>query len=129
MLHGTTLNQIQDIYGVFYRAARQVLADIDPQETICIETTNPIFSGVWDYPVPVDLKGNKIIDIAPQINRLPSQIANQSYNQQFDTTKYPSWKLVSKKSKQWMGKEIRYKQAKRLPEYIYMRWLVKKRPK
>jgi hypothetical protein len=87
MLHGTTLNQIQDIYGVFYRAARQVLADIDPQETICIETTNPIFSGVWDYPVPVDLKGNKIIDLRPQVNRNLWDVFVQRYSQEFDLKK------------------------------------------
>lgn len=87
MLHGTTLNQIQDLYGVFYRAGRQIISDIDPQETICIETTNPIFSGVFDYPCPTDLKGNKIIDLRPQVNRNMWDIFVQRYSQQFDVEK------------------------------------------
>ena len=33
ILHGTTLNQITDLYGVFNRAARRVIGDVDPQET------------------------------------------------------------------------------------------------
>ena len=33
LLHGTTLNQIEDIYGVYRRAGSQLLLDLDPQET------------------------------------------------------------------------------------------------
>ena len=87
MLHGTTLNQIADLYSVFYRAGRQILADCDPQETKCIETTQPIFSGVWDYPAPTDLKGNRITDLYPQVNRNLWDIFLQYYGQQFDVNK------------------------------------------
>jgi hypothetical protein len=87
MLHGQTLNSIQDIYGVFYRAGRRLLADIDPQETKCIENTQPIFSGVWDYPVPTDLKGDKIVDLRPQVNRNIWDVFVQRYGQEFDLKK------------------------------------------
>lgn len=33
VLHGTTNNQIQNLDGVINRAARQLLLDLDPQET------------------------------------------------------------------------------------------------
>ncbi len=87
-LHGTTLNQIQNIDGIFNRAARQLLLDLDPQETKrIIETTTPIYSSVYDYACPADLKGNKVIDIRPQVGRLPSDIFVQLYNKPFDANK------------------------------------------
>jgi hypothetical protein len=68
-LHGTTLSQVENISGVFNRAARQLLLDIDPQETKRIEQlASPIFYQVYDYAPPADLKGQKIIDIFPQVN-------------------------------------------------------------
>ena len=92
MLHGTTLNQVTNLYGVFNRAAREVLLDIDPQETKrIVEFTNPIFYQVYDYECPSDLKGNKIIDIRPQILRYPRDVYSQAYNQAFDVAKFWTW--------------------------------------
>jgi len=88
MIHGTTNNQIQNFDGVINRSARQLLLDIDPQETKRqVEFVNPIFDTVYDYPIAADVKGNKIIDIYPQVNRLPRDIWTQAYNQAFDVTK------------------------------------------
>lgn len=88
MLHGTTTNQITNLDGLIYRAARQVLLDVDPQETIRItQFTNPIYTNVYDYALPSDLKGNKVIDIRPQVNRLSRDVYNQDYSQQFDLAK------------------------------------------
>lgn len=88
VLHGTTNNQIQNLDGVIDRAARQVLMDVDPQETKrTLEFVNPIFNSVHDYPIAADVKGNKIIDIFPQVQRLPRDIWTQAYNQQFDIAK------------------------------------------
>lgn len=88
VMHGTTNNQITNLDGVIDRAARQLLLDIDPQETKRIlEFVNPIFTQVYDYAVPVDLKGNKIIDIRPQVNRTSNDVFLQQYNQGFDITK------------------------------------------
>lgn len=88
MLHGTTPNQIQNLDGVIDRAARQLLLDLDPQETKRkVEFVAPIFNSVFDYPIAADVKGNKIIDIYPQVQRLPQDIWLQSYNQAFDVAK------------------------------------------
>lgn len=88
MLHGTTLNQITNLVGLENRAARQLLLDIDPQETKrVVEFVNPIFNTVYNYPIADDVKGNKLIDIFPQVQRLPWDVWSQSYNQAFDVTK------------------------------------------
>lgn len=86
--HGTTLNAVQNINSLIYRAARQVLEDVDPQETMRITPfTSAIYNSVYDYSLPVDLKGNKIVDIAPQVNRMQRDIFPQKYNQDFDVNK------------------------------------------
>lgn len=88
MLHGTTTSQIQNLTGVINRAARQLLLDVDPQETKrTLEFTAPIFNTVYDYPIAADVKGNKIIDVFPQVQRLPRDIWTQQYNQAFDVAK------------------------------------------
>lgn len=70
------------------RSARKLLLDVDPQETKrTVEFVNPIYNGVFDYPIAADVKGNKIIDIFPQVQRLPYDIWLQAYNQAFDVGK------------------------------------------
>ncbi len=88
VLHGTNLNKIQNLNGLHNRTARQLLLDIDPQETIRKTlTTTPLYNQVWDYACPSDLKGNRIIDISPQYIRDPSYVVGQEYNQDFDIAK------------------------------------------
>lgn len=88
VLHGTTTNQIQNLDGIINRAARTLLLDLDPQETKrMVEFVNPIFNSVYDYPIAADVKGNKIIDIYPQVQRIPQDIWTQAYNQAFDVAK------------------------------------------
>lgn len=88
VLHGTNLNKIQGLDNLHNRTARQLLADIDPMETIRKSlTTTPLYNQVWDYACPADLKSNRIIDISPQYYRDPSQIIGQQYNQDFDINK------------------------------------------
>ena len=88
MLHGTTTNKIQNLFGVYNRAARQLLLDVDPQETIRRSLmSNPIYDHIYDYVIPSDVKGNKIIDIRPQVNRSLRDRFLQNFNQQFDLTK------------------------------------------
>lgn len=96
VLHGTTNNQIQNLDGVINRAARQLLLDLDPQETKRItEFVNPIFNSVFDYPIAPDVKGNKLIDIYPQVQRLPWDIWTQAYNQAFDVAKQNVFSLLN----------------------------------
>lgn len=98
--HGTTANKIVDFDGLINRAARQVLLDVDPQETIrIVSLASPIFNSIWDYACPTDLKGNGIIDIRPQVNRTRLDIVGQVYNQAFDVSK--SLSLLPKTTVQW----------------------------
>ncbi len=96
VLHGTTTNQIQGLNNVINRAARQLLLDVDPQETKrVLEFASPLFNTVTDYAIAPDVKGNKIIDIRPQVNRLPRDIWGQSYNQAFDIAKQNVFSLAN----------------------------------
>jgi hypothetical protein len=96
VLHGTTLNQITNLDGVINRSARQLLLDLDPQETKrTVEFVNPIYNTVFDYPIAADVKGNKLIDIRPQVQRLPRDIWTQAYNQAFDVAKQNIFSLAN----------------------------------
>ncbi len=84
VLHGTTLNQITNLDGVINRAARKLLLDVDPQETIReIPFSTPVFDSVFEYALAPDVKGISILDIRPQVNRGTRDIFNQDYSQQF----------------------------------------------
>lgn len=88
MLHGTTLSQISGVNNLINRAAREVLLDVDPIETKrTVEISTPIFDDIWDYAVPSDLKGNRVIDIKPNSFRFPNDKFAQSYNKDFDINK------------------------------------------
>ena len=80
ILHGTSLNQIFDLTDVWNRAARRVLQDVDPAETKMDIQFGQVWDGVFDYALPVDVKGNKIIDLYPQANRLSTDNFGQTYN-------------------------------------------------
>ena len=84
MAHGTTLNSVQGLNQLIYRAGRKLLLDVDPQETIrFLPFASPIFDSVYDYALAPDVKGNAIIDIQPQGNRPASQVFGQTFEQQF----------------------------------------------
>ena len=87
MMHGTTLNQVTNLFGCYNRAARRIIHDVDPQETKVIETFGKVYDGVWDYPITASLKGNKIIDLFPQANRQLKDNFTQVYNKTFDLYK------------------------------------------
>jgi len=70
LLKGTTTDKITNLNEVFNRAARECLQDNDFQETRRIQQiTNAIYDSVYDYTLPSDLKGNKIVDVIKQVNR------------------------------------------------------------
>lgn len=89
VLHGTTLDQVVSPLGLINRGARNLMLDLDPQETKRIQQL-PIFNSVYDYPCFSDLKGNAAIDIFPQVNRQWSDYYSQQYNQDFDLSKQTS---------------------------------------
>jgi len=88
MMHGTTLDNIANQSGVFNRAARQLMADVDLFETKR-KTTTPltVFDSVYDYSAPANLKADKIIDIRKQAKRYSSDQFTQKYNEDFDANK------------------------------------------
>lgn len=85
VLHGTTIDQITNLYGLYNRAARQLLLDVDPMETKRIAPiANTVFNQVYSYPVPVDLKGNKIVNLFPQTYQNYQNNYTQTYNKNFN---------------------------------------------
>lgn len=94
-LHGTTLNKVTDIDGLINSGARDLLLDVDANETIrIIPLASQVFNSVYDYPAPTDLKGTRIIDIRPQVNRLADSVFGAVYNQSFDITKGNWWRDI-----------------------------------
>lgn len=87
MLHGTTVNQITDLFGVYNRAARRVIQDVDPQETKIVSQFGKVYDSVYDYALAVDVKGNKVVDLFPQANRNLQDNFSQVYNKNFDLWK------------------------------------------
>lgn len=90
--HGTTINKIPNIYGIANRTARAVLADVNPKETQRIVQLSQVFNNVFDYTIPIDVKGDDFVDIRPQAGRKPQDIFQQGYEQWFDAYKGVSWK-------------------------------------
>ena len=86
-LHGTTLNSIANINGLFNRAAGEVLADCDPIETIRFATPVQVFQNVNEYTCPTDLKGTGIIDVFKQSGEYPVPTTSQTYNYEFARSK------------------------------------------
>lgn len=97
--HGTTANKIPNVFGAINRAARQVLQDVDPKETQRIVSLSQVFNDVYDYPIPVDVKGDRIIDLRLQAGRTPADIFVQGYSLDFDA--YKSVSLTNKIITQW----------------------------
>lgn len=91
VMHGTTVNKLPNPYGMLNRTARAVLADVDPKETQRILQLSQVFNSVADYAAPVDLKGDRIVDIRPQGGRKPWDIYPQGYSQDFDANFNWSW--------------------------------------
>lgn len=86
-MHGSTLNQIQNLFGLYNRAARRIVELVDPQETKIVTQFGKVYNGVFDYPCPVDLKGNRVIDFYPQANRTLQDDYAQAYNKEFNLWK------------------------------------------
>ncbi len=92
VIHGTTVNKIPNVYGIINRAARTVLLDVDPKETQRIVQMTQVFDDVFDYPLPSDVKGDRIIDLQLQAGRTPWDVFTQGYAENFDANKLVSFK-------------------------------------
>lgn len=87
-LHGTSLSKLTAVYDLFAEAGWNVISEIDPAETIRItQLSGKIFDRVYDYALPADVKGNKVIDIRPQVNRTVSDNFSQWLEEEFDLKK------------------------------------------
>lgn len=87
-LHGTSTNKVQGLDDIMNRAAGKLLLDIDPIETVRIEEiSNALYDSVYDYILPSDLKGNKIIDIRPQVLRGAEDNLAHRFPKEFDIYK------------------------------------------
>ncbi len=88
VVHGTTANKIPQIYGQINRAARALLLDVDPKETQRItQLASQVFDDVFDYPIPADVKGDRIIDLRLTAGRVASEVFVQDYAVTFDSQK------------------------------------------
>lgn len=87
VVHGTTVNKVPNIYGMINRAARAVLLDVDPKETTRIVQLSQVFNDTFDYPLPVDVKGDRITDLRLQAGRTPWDVFVQEYAETFDANK------------------------------------------
>jgi len=83
VLHGTTLNKVQNFDNLLLRTCRQVTSDIDLKETVN-KTMFTLYKDVYDYVCPTDIKGNKIIDIHPANTDYNVSVYGQRYNQNFN---------------------------------------------
>ena len=87
-LHGASLSKVEGINETIAEAAREVLTRIDPQETIKMATIeNALFDDVYSYTSPADLKGDKVIDIQPQVGRVGSQNYTKVLIEEFSRNK------------------------------------------
>lgn len=88
MVHGTSLDTVKNLSEVFNRVARTLLSKVDPPETIRIgQITNAVHDDIYDYDVQDDLKGTKIIDLRPQVNRDLDDSFSQRFSRTFDKYK------------------------------------------
>lgn len=86
--HGTTIDKVRNPDLMINRAARELLLDVDPQETVRIAPMQaPFYDRVYEYAAPSDLKGVSIIDIRPQVQRNPINNPSQTYSRLFDINK------------------------------------------
>ena len=87
-VHGTSVNKIQDFYGVVHEAAGNVLGAIDPKETIRIsQIANALYDQVYEYVAPADLKDDAVLDVRPQASRTVSDNFTNVYQESFDINK------------------------------------------
>lgn len=85
---GSSIDDVQGIsdYSVFGEAATNLLAHLDPMETVRHAELN-IYQGIYDYTAQTDIKGKKVIDIRPQVGRVFSDNYSQTYTEDLDRDK------------------------------------------
>ncbi len=88
VVHGTQITKVPNPYGLLNRTARAILLDVDPKETQrIVPLASQVFNDVFDYALPVDVKGDRIIDLFLPAGRNPGEIFTQGYATNFDANK------------------------------------------
>lgn len=98
IVHGKTVNKITNVNAAAERAARNLLAMIDPDETRKI-TQITLYDKVLDYSAPSDLKEKRVVDIRPQFttarDRSVSDNLSNRLSKDFDMRRrFGSWFTV-----------------------------------
>ena len=85
---GVSLDDVQGIsdYSLFKEAAVNLIAEIDPFETIQNDELT-LYHEVYQYASPTSLKDTKVVDIRPQVNRGASEYYRQKFIEEFDRDK------------------------------------------
>lgn len=88
VIHGGSINKVKNPEALFRTAGLTLLSKVDPDDTIrSAQITNAVHDTIYDYTAPSDLKGNKVIDIGPQINRTSRDNFGQRFSRLFDFRK------------------------------------------
>jgi len=88
MVHSTSLDKVRNLYSLLERVGRTVLGKIDPAYTIRkAEITNALHDEIYDYSAPTDVKGDKVVDIRPQVNRNVDDKLRARFSREFDLRK------------------------------------------
>lgn len=93
ILTGIDLNEVNDLFGCFERAASTLIQQADVPEA---SGRMPFFlyDPVVDYPVPSTIFGAALVDLRPQgQNRLPWDTVQKTFIERFD--RYRNWKTPS----------------------------------
>lgn len=81
-------SQVSSPTVIMNRAVRYVVNDMDLRSLKRYATLAPnLFSSVYDYTAPTDLKGEKIIDLRRQVNRASFEKWKLVNNEEFDRKK------------------------------------------
>jgi hypothetical protein len=82
---GTNLDRVQAVNEKIELAAGDLLLDLDLRETKrTAQLENALYDEVYDYVLPPDVKGRKLIDLRPQFGRDDSDNIRQRFQKEFD---------------------------------------------
>lgn len=102
----------ENFLTVANRAVRDVLSEVDLRSSIRKSSLSPnLFDDVYEYSAPSDLKGDKIIDIKPQVNRGRYDIWDLITAEEFDRKKQDIrvdryGDPIKMKGTQWLGENL-----------------------
>ncbi len=88
VMHGTSTDEIQNLYALFDRAAKNLIQRIDPVETIRVSNFGLVYRDIYDYSLPADFK--KMVDLRPQVDRQLSENFTRRFTETFDLYKSQS---------------------------------------